>query len=1203
MTVEAALNVVDAALKPESLNNLQELIFRQSWDGNSYQEIAASAGYDPEYIKDVGFKMWQLLSKALGEKITKKNFQSVLRQRAQQLQVKQTPPASNRRAIALSQRQDWGEAMDVSVFYGRTGELATLEQWIVQERCRLVALLGMGGIGKTALSVKLAQQMQGEFEYVIWRSLLHAPPIQEILAELILFLSNQQEIALPETIDRRISRLMEYLRSSRCLLVLDNAESILCSGEQAGHYREGYEGYGELLRCVGEAPHQSCLVLTSREKPRELASKEGETLPIRSLKLMGLKQAEAWQIFKAKGSFSGSESEWRVLIEHYGGNPLALKMVASGIQYLVEGSITEVVELLNQGSFIFGDIRDLLDRQFNRLSEPEMQVMYWLAINREPVSFQELQADFVPKIPRSKLLENLISLERRSLIERNSTGFTLQPVVMEYMTERLIEQIHHEITTEEIALLMSHALLKAQAKEYVRESQVRVILAPIAERLITTFNSQQVLKHQLQRILLKLREKFSTSPGYAGGNFINLLHQLKINLTGYDFSHLTICQAYLPDVNLHHVNFAHSNLEKSIFAEIFGGVSAVAFSPDGQLLATGDMNGEINLWLVADGKKLFTCKEKLGWIWCVVFSPDGKTLASGNSDQTVKLWDVSTGKCLKTLQGHTRWVMSVAFSPNGKTLASGSNDRTVKLWDIRTGQCLTNWQAHTSPILSIAFNPQGNILASGSIDQTIKLWDTSTGQVLRTLQGHTNIVWSVAFSSDGKTLASGSYDQTVKLWDIHTGECLRTLQGHTNWVYLVAYSSRTPTANSPESNILASSSEDCTVKLWDTRTGRCVRTLQGHTNRVFSFAFAPPGSNQMLASGDSDRTIKFWDINTGECLKTLQGYANTVWSVAFSPQDNILASGGEDSMVRLWDINTGECLKTLQGHADHVWSVAFSPDGHSIASSSGDSTEKLWNVSTGECRKTFHSPNPHVRSVAFSPVGVASDQILATSGNDQDVNLWDINTGRCVRTLQGHYGHTFSATFSPQGNILACYSRTVSAVSLWDWSKGECLQTLHSHIGNVFSVAFHPDGDLFASGGDDCCVKLWNVNTGQCLKDLQGHTMRICSIVFSPEGKTLVSGSEDQTIKLWDVKTEQCLRTLQGHTKGVWSVAFSPDGETIASGSEDGTIKLWDVETGECLNTLRLPRPYEGMNIKGVTGLTEATIATLKALGAIEIGK
>ena len=186
----------------------------------------------------------------------------------------------------------------------------------------------------------------------------------------------------------------------RCLLILDNAEAILRSGECAGHYREGHEGYGQLLQCVGEIPHQSCLVLTSREKPRELASLEGDTLPIRSLKLTGLQETEARQIFKAKGAFSGSEDEWKVLIQHYGGNPLALKMVASGIQFLVEGSISEVVERVNQGAFVFDDIRNLLERQFNRLSKLEKEIMYWLAIKREPVTFPESASRFCsPNIP------------------------------------------------------------------------------------------------------------------------------------------------------------------------------------------------------------------------------------------------------------------------------------------------------------------------------------------------------------------------------------------------------------------------------------------------------------------------------------------------------------------------------------------------------------------------------------------------------------------------------------------------------------------------------------------------------------------------------------------------------------------------------------------------------------------------------------
>jgi ATP-dependent Clp protease ATP-binding subunit ClpA len=192
--------------------------------------------------------------------------------------------------------KDWGEAPDVSVFYGRDKELETLKQWVVSDRCRLVALLGMGGIGKTALCVRLTEQIQDEFEYVIWRSLRHAPPFEAMLADLISFLSNQQETQAD------LSRLVNYFRSSRCIVVLDEADAILCPGIPVGQYREGYEDYGELLRRVGEERHQSCLVLTSREKPKEIATQEGKRQLVRSLQLSSLGEA-AEEILKEKDLF------------------------------------------------------------------------------------------------------------------------------------------------------------------------------------------------------------------------------------------------------------------------------------------------------------------------------------------------------------------------------------------------------------------------------------------------------------------------------------------------------------------------------------------------------------------------------------------------------------------------------------------------------------------------------------------------------------------------------------------------------------------------------------------------------------------------------------------------------------------------------------------------------------------------------------
>ncbi|MEI1377899.1 NB-ARC domain-containing protein [Nostoc sp. UHCC 0926] len=1085
---------------------------------------------------------------------------------------------------------DWGEAIFNSAFYGRTEELTTLEQWILNEHCQLVALLGIGGIGKTALSVKLAQKIQGNFEYVIWRSLREAPPVKIILSNLIQFLSDEQETEgnLPESFSDRVSRLLYYLQNYRCLVILDNAESIHRSGSRAGLYREGYEEYGELLRRVGEATHQSCLVLTSREKSREVALLEGQALPVRSLPLSGLKVAEGQEILKLKG-LSAAEDEWKVMIERYAGNPLALKIVATTIQDIFDGSMTE---FLQQDTSVFGDIRDILEQQFERLSDLEKDIMYWLAINRESITLSELRDDIVSPVPQAKLLEALESLGRRSLIEKatptliEKTGslFTLQPVVMEYVTSSLIEQVVEEIVTQDIDLLRCHALMKATGKDYVKDTQIRLIIKLVIDGLLNILRSKRKIENQLIQIITRLRGESPLEPGYTAGNILNLLFHLETDLSGYDFSHLTVWQADLRSVNLHNVNFAHANLAKSVFAETLGGIHSVAFSPDGKLLATGDTNNEICLYQVADGKQLLTCKGHTGFIWPVTFSPDGHILASGSDDQTVKLWDTRTGQCLTTLNEHNGGIWSVAFSPQGTILASSSEDQTVKLWDTSTGQCFKTLQGHSNSVTSVAFSPQGTTLASGSDDKTVKLWDTSAGQCLNTVQVDNSGSRSVAFSPDGKTLAIGCHDKIVRLWDLVTEQFVQILQGHTDCVNSVVFNS--------DGKTLASSSDDQTVKLWDINTGRCCTTLQGHSSRIPSVAFSPGGTK--LASGSEDQTVMLWDINTGKCLKILQGYCNGIWSVTFSSNGLVIASGSNDQKVKLWDAITGKCLKTFQGHSNRVTSVAFSSDSQILASGSEDQTVKLWDASTGRCLKTFQGHSNRVTSVAFSPDG----HMLASGCQDQTVRLWNIKTGQCLDILQGHMHWVWVVAFSPDGHLLAsgCHDKIIR---LWDVASGRCLQTLHGHNDWIWSLAFSPDGRTLASGSTDQTIKLWNVSTGQNIETLEGHTSSIYSVTFL-DACTLASGSGDQNVKLWDVTTGICVKTFLGHSKLVWSVAFSSDTQIIASSSEDETIKLWNIKTGECLTTLRNSKLYEGMNINGVIGLKEAEKIVLKNLGALE---
>jgi WD40 repeat protein len=1090
----------------------------------------------------------------------------------------------------------WQEMPDVPVFYGRSDELTALEQYLVGDRCRLVALLGMGGIGKTSLSVKLAERIQDDFDYFIWCSLHNAPPLKELLGTVLQVLSNQQDIEadLPQDNIEAIYRLIQHFREHRCLVILDNAETLLFGGDQARHYREGYEQYGELFRQVGEQRHQSCLLLTSREKPREIGLMEGPLLPVCSFQLSGLNEAEGREIFRMDEAFEGTAHEWDTLINYYAGNPLALRIVAAAIQELFDGNISGLLEYLKQKSLIFDDIRDLLDRQFDRLSDLEKEIMYWLAIEREPVSLHQLRDNVLSLSWRDKLPEGLRSLRHRSLVEMSSGNFTQQPVIMEYMTDRIVEKFCEEIVDKKIELLMKYSLIKSEAKDYIRKSQVRLILDPVATRIRIAFSATEGVQKNMDQILFKLKSECSALPGYGAGNILNLFCRLKMDITGYDFSNLSLWQAYLRNINLHHVNLANADLEKAVFTEFFGNVLSITFSPDGKLLAIGDTNGEIRLWQVKNAQQILRLKGHESWVWSVSFSPDGQTLASSSQDCTVKLWDVRTGQCLRTLQGGDYIIRSVQLCPDGQLLASGHGDATVRLWNVHTGERLQTLQGHDRSVWSVSFSPEGKTLASGSDDRTVKLWDVASGECLKTLRGHTSWVWSVSFSPDGKTLASGSDDRTVKLWDIASGQCFKTLKGHTSWVWSVSFS--------PDGKTLASGSDDRTVKLWDVGTRQCLKTLQGHHHGIRSVGFSPV-TGQTFASSSDDRTVKLWNAHTGQCLKTLQGHAGWIWSISFSPDGQTLASSNHDHVVRLWDIVSGQCLHELMGHTGCVRSVCFSPDGQTLASGSDDKTIRLWDVQTGQCFKTLHSHDSRVLSVRFSPAG----QLLASGNDDRTIRLWDLQTGECLKTLNGHTRWVWSVNFSPDGQVLASGSLDYT-VRLWDVRTGQCLKTLEGHEGWVSSVNFSPvrgaspeeTGEILASSSDDRTVKLWNVQDGACLQTLQGHSKGIWDSSFSPDGRVLATSSEDKTIKVWDIDTAQCTKTLEGHSNGVWAVDFSPHGQVLASGSQDETTKLWDIATGENIRTLKADSPYEGMNITGVRGLSQAQKASLKALGAQE---
>jgi WD40 repeat protein len=1213
MTDDEATAFLDLVVSVNKLNNLQELVFRKSWEGLSYVEIAEQHGYDPEYIKQVGSHVWKLLTEELGFKISKSNFRAAIRRYISQesaglYEQKEAWRGSiGERASKESvpegsapPQQDWGSAVDLLTFYGREQELKLLSQWILGDTpnsarngCRLVMLLGMGGIGKTSLSVKLAKQICQQFDFVIWRSLQNAPPLLELLTDSIQFLFPKKGIPVPEASAINGSLLINFFQTSRCLVILDNVESILQSGDSSGSFRAGYEDYALFFKQTGEENHQSCLLLTSRERPRLLEPLAGDLLPVRFMLLQGLVRPEVIQIFKLRGDFAATTEEWDALTAHYAGNPLALQMVAPVIQDLFDGNIAQFLELLNQGTLVFKDIRNSIDLQWQRLSAKEQEIMYWLAIEREPISLHDLAERILPSATNVDLLEALMSLSRRSLIEKitprapskNITRFTLQPVIMEYVVQKLVEAVHTEIIRCEISLFNDFALIEARAKDYVREIQTRLILKPIAEQLLAGFNNSiPPVREQLRQILSALRDRYQLQQGYGGGNLLNLISYLGVNLTEFNFSGLTIREAYLQGVTLHNVNFSQCTFQNSVFSQAFAAVLSVAFQPDGEALATSNANGEVHLWRVSDGQKLLTCRGHTNWVRCIAFSPDGKELASGSEDRTIRIWNLSSGECLNAIKSEGFSLRTVAFSPDGQSLVSGSDDAIIRVWDPVSGSCLRQIHGHTGWVISLAFSPDGTLLVSSSADETLRVWQFATGICLKEIRGHKGWVVPVNFSNDSKRLVSGGFDCTVRIWDVENGSYLRVLQGHTAWVWAATFS--------PNDRLVASTGVDGTIRTWDSETGECLHVLKAHTSQVWSLAFHPDG--ELLVSGSDDQTIRFWDVQAGKCLRVIRGYTNWIKSVTFSLDGKLLVSGSKDGLVRIWDIQNRQCLHVLKDRQQEgATTVAIHPDSRVIASGSEDCQVKIWDVSDRSCYFTLQGHTQPVWSVAFSPDG----QWLASSSFDRTVRIWSVGNWSCSHVLEGHTDRVGAIAFNAASSIIASASEDMT-VKLWDVDSGKCIHTLRGHTNRVLAVAFGFNGNILASGGMDNTIRLWDANTGEHLQTLEGHSGWILSLAWNPSGSDLASCGCDRTVKVWHIANMECIHTFQGHTNWVWSVAFSTDGRMLASGGEDETIKLWDISLQECSSTLHMQRLYEGMNITNTKGLTEAQKVSLRELGA-----
>lgn len=1075
-------------------------------------------------------------------------------------------------------RHDWGQAPEPRAIYGREHELLALRRWLGQDQCRLVAILGIGGIGKTTLAIRAAQEQADGFDCVFWRSLLNAPPLTELLPACLRLISGDGDLTLPDDLDAQLQLLLSHLRARRCLIMLDNVESLFEAPGRQGQYRPGYAAYGQLFQAVAAGTHQSCLLLTGRENPRELSRLADEQGPVRVLRLSGLHSHAGREILRSRCDSVGS-AEVAAIVTRYSGNPLALHLVAETISEFYAGDASS---FLHDEALIFDDIRDVLDQQFDRLTSLERETLYWLMIVREPYRPDELRTLLFQSPGRSRELEALRSLQQRSLLEKNADSFTLQHVVMEYLADRCVAEICQEIVQHQPAVLARHALLLARAPEYIRESQRRMLLAPIAERLLTYFGPDQ-LDIVMRRLFDQLRTMPTLQHSYAAGNLLNLALQAGLVLRGYDVSHLAVRQAYLRGVSLPEVNFRGADLSSSVFTDSFSFVTAMAISPDGTYLAaaTGDTN--IRLWEVASGQLIDTYTSHSDFVWEMAFSSDGTLLASASWDKTVGIWDTRTGRVVHRLSGHSGRVRAVAFAPDGSVVASAGEDRTIRLWNAQDGTVVRVMNGHVAAIRAVHFCHKGKLLASGGEDDAIHLWDTRSGQVYRSLPGHRGGVWSLAFSPDNRVLASSGEDRSVRLWHIGDGHLHATLDGHSGAVWKVAYS--------PDGTTIASGGEDRTVRIYDVATMSPRHVLRGHTEGVWAVAYSPDGA--AIASGGEDQTVRVWDVRSGRPHHSLQGYTNWIYALVYSPDATMLASGNWDGMLRLWD-RAGQLRATLAGHCQRVRSLAYSPDGMLLASGSEDQTICLWHPRDGRLQRRLCDHQGWVRALCFDRAG----QRLFSASMDGSVKIWDLTADHAPYTLSTSGVPLTSLALNRAEDLLVAGGNEGSIV-IWDLAAAAVMRRIAAHEQAVNDVLIGTDGNTLISASADQTLRCWDLPSGTLRYTFSGHTSWIWALALAPDGTTLASASADQSVRLWDIGSGVLLHTLHGHSNWVRAVAFASDG-TLASGGVDELIKIWDITSGECRATLRTAGPYAGSDITGATGLAPAQRSALHNLGAIE---
>jgi WD40 repeat protein/serine/threonine protein kinase len=578
------------------------------------------------------------------------------------------------------------------------------------------------------------------------------------------------------------------------------------------------------------------------------------------------------------------------------------------------------------------------------------------------------------------------------------------------------------------------------------------------------------------------------------------------------------------------------------------GVSAVAWSPDGQTLLTGGWEACGRLWRANMATVLGSPPYQEALIEHVGFSPNNRlafTLAGGR----VQVWDVTTDKRAGRPIVSKGFISAAVFAHSSKEVVTGDSNGKVLRWRATTGECLGELVSQVAAIRALDLSPDDHLLVTGD-DYAARLWDVTSGRPRGEPLPHQAAVKALAFSHDGSRLVSGSQDGAARLWYTPTGRLQGLPLRHSGPVLSVAFSG--------DDQSVLTCSLDGTARLWSAATGKPRGLPLRHRGQAMTAAFSP--DCKTMVTGGVENVVRLWDVSKLQRPQASFTHGQWVRCLAFSPCGRYLVTGSDDKTARLWDLKTPRQVGRPFQHAERVRSVAFSPDGRMLLTTSFDGIARRWEVATGRSLGPPVSYGNSIWATAFSP----DSKRFLMGGDGNDVRCWDSRSGERLGLRLRHPDRVNGLAWSPDGRIIvtACLD---GAARLWDTGTGQGLGIELRHRAAVWTVAFSPDGRTVLTGGWDGTARLWDTATGQPKGKTFPHQAKVEAVAFSPDGCTILTGGFDHSARLWDVATGKPLGPRLAQDDLVLAVAFHPNGKMVATGGGDHTARLWE-----------LPPPAEG---------------------------